>query len=614
MDGARPGLRALTGWMAVSAVLTLIPTLAFGQAITVGPLTELTGLDALEQEAAAANQAIYNALTTPVGGGVSAGGGAPVCAPNTPLTGAGATAPAKYSPVFNNVRALVATASQLLTGRPNQYSLGIDQQHLGFALRWTAAEEVLAQGSIARRFANNQATALSSHVAAIRAVSRLNLHASNAIDDDDGTMLADTVSAFGGGGASADASVGGLTRWGLFAGSSGGWGDHKPTDYEDAFSYSGQEYSGGLDYRISNTLVVGAVFGGSTRKVRFDPNQSIVDGNIDSTGTSGMLFVQFDRQHFYATASVGVQALKYDITRAIEYGSNNPLADSVYAVTEGKTNSTSRIATLNLGVPFESRRFSADLYVKGQYQGISIDAYQEQKIAGTSNGFNQDVAQQKLRSFDVAAGVKVQAVWTPSFAVLVPYLRGEFHRELADQQEALSTIYGFLYGAPLPAQVQTLLASAHFSLSSEPFNPDYYTARPLASPRCCAGRSGSPPTASRTAGCRDLSSTARHSSSRTTVATCCRAACATSSNGRRRAAGDPAGRGNAGGGEGQPMIRLQRYFLACAAATALVGCTPSAHKVPDAIPARRRAPSSQSSLSFPTRTDRSRSAPVRTSS
>lgn len=476
MDRARPSPRASAGLATAAAVLLFIPALAFGQAITAGPLTALTGFDALEQEAAAANQAIYNALTTPVGGTATAAG-APVCAPNTPLTGAGACTGQVLS-VFNNVRALVATASQLLTGRPNQYSLDVDQQHLGFALRWTASEEVLAQGSIARRFANNQSSALSSHVAAIRAVSRLGLYSSNGkTDDTDGTLLADTAMVLGGG-ASADAGDGGLTRWGLFGDSSGGWGDHKPTDYEDAFQYSGQEYSGGLDYRFSNSWVAGAVFGASTRKVRFDPNQSIVDGGIDSSGTSGLLFVQFDRQHFYATASVGLQRLHYDITRAIEYGSNNPLADSVYAVTEGKTNSTSRLATINLGVPFESKSLGADLYIKAAYQGITIDAYQEQKIAGTSTGFNQDVAGQSLRSMDVAAGFKVQTVWAPRFAVIVPYLRGEYHRELAQQQESLSTIYAFLFGpgATLPTQIQQLLSSAHFSLSTEPFNPNYYTA------------------------------------------------------------------------------------------------------------------------------------------
>ena len=122
-----------------------------------------------------------------------------------------------------------------------------------------------------------------------------------------------------------------LARWQAFHLVKAG---NAPTDYEDAFRYTGQEYSGGLDYRFSNSLVAGIVLGGSTRKVRFDPNQSIVDGGIDSTGTSGLAFLQYDRQHFYATASIGVQALRYDITRTIEYGSNNPLVPTPSGVPE----------------------------------------------------------------------------------------------------------------------------------------------------------------------------------------------------------------------------------------------------------------------------------------
>ena len=86
-------------------------------------------------------------------------------------------------------------------------------------------------------------------------------------------------------------------------------------------------------------------------------------------------------------------------------------------------------------------------------------------------GFNQQISKQTLKSCDAAVGLKLQAVWTPSFAVVIPYIRGEYHRELANQDETLSTIY-----AGLPQTVLDALATSHFSLTSEPFDRSYYTA------------------------------------------------------------------------------------------------------------------------------------------
>ena len=89
--------------------------------------------DDLERAAAAANQSVFDALVGPCGGG---------------------ECPADQQAVFDEARELVDTAADILGTGTGQFSLGLDDEGLGNALRWTAAEEVLAQGRAATDFSN----------------------------------------------------------------------------------------------------------------------------------------------------------------------------------------------------------------------------------------------------------------------------------------------------------------------------------------------------------------------------------------------------------------------------------------------------------------------------
>src|SRR5690606_8718070 len=70
--------------------------------------------------------------------------------------------------VYLNARELVHSANELQGQGPTIASLGVDQEGLGTALRWTAAEEVAAQGSMATEFANGQLSPLAARISALR--------------------------------------------------------------------------------------------------------------------------------------------------------------------------------------------------------------------------------------------------------------------------------------------------------------------------------------------------------------------------------------------------------------------------------------------------------------
>jgi hypothetical protein len=431
--------RVLRNGIVVLAVLIASLTVLQAQAqqIPAGPLTSdalFANFTPLEKRAAVISQATFNVLD-PV-----CGGGQPAAACTT-----------QVRDVYENVRELVETADELLTGQDLQNGLNLDAEGLGFALRWTSAEELLAQGSSAKDFASSQSATLGNRIGAIRAASRASLYARNRISElikygyaaNDGVPAGSTGDDF--------------SRLSAFFDVSNGFGKKADTTglsgistngNEDAFDFEGYEYTLGLDWRFSPSLVAGGLLGYTDRYVDFDSSRSIVDGYIKSKGLSLLGFLQWDQLHYYASASVGYQKLAFDTYRVISYPSLDPFIESTNTATAGDPDSQAILATANFGLPFQWGGVGADLYLGADFQQLKIDAFAEEEVAidgGNGTGFQFNVAGQTIKSLDATVGGKLAYTWTPRFGVLVPYLRAEYHRQLLTARTRL-----FLNFANLP--------------------------------------------------------------------------------------------------------------------------------------------------------------------
>lgn len=435
IDGPRdpPKLRHALALCLCAVAMHLCVTDAYAQASP--SLSEMVStltargvyqFNGLEFAAAAANDAAYSNLLK-------------ICAPASPTSAApvSASCTGPTATIFQRLRELEDNADQLLGRGETQYSLRLDPQSLGFALRWTAPEEYAAQGSMATRFANSQASVLNNRFAALRIATMSRLANNYSDDDSSGTLTAaDDFGAFGGA-AGGDSGGFSLGRLSVFINGGFGSGEKKPTTFEDAFSFDGTEASAGADYRLTRNLVVGLLFGHSERRVDFNSELSIVDGKMRGNGQSGTLYAQYETDRFYANAALGLQHLSIHTTRRITYPSNNPDIPSVDSTSVSDTGANTLTADLAGGYVFHYRGFSAEPYISAEYVHVRINGFTEH----SGDGFDFAVAEQGIHSSTGSLGLKLQYAVLPRFGVIVPYVYAEYRKIFSDPSRIVQSTY-----------------------------------------------------------------------------------------------------------------------------------------------------------------------------
>lgn len=430
---------------AVADLLDLVPSLS----------------NPIEIDAARANQSVYDLLTLPQEGRV------PTCDPALTSDPGQGSCTGEVFRVFDRVRHLVHTANQLTGGGPTTFSLNLDQQRLGRALRWTAAEELAAQGTSATRFASSQLNSLASRISALRFGAR----GFRVVDSDVSSkeIYASSAMKLTGGGASAD-EFEIAKRWGGFIDGAMGYGRHDDTTNlatpgtEDAFDYDGVDVTAGFDYRFGGQTVVGIMLGYADRSMEFDSNASVVDASIDASGYSVMLYMLWEHDDLYVSASLGMQSLQHDLRRRIAYPSFNPSFAPIDETAFSHTDSRSTLSSINLGYTWRRGGFSLEPYLRAEYQSIAIDGFTE----SNAPGFDFTYGEQMIDALDSSAGLKVQQVFRPAFGIVIPFVRGEFHYDFDDDRRTIDAVYSGV------VQATGLGSDANFAIATNATDDQYY--------------------------------------------------------------------------------------------------------------------------------------------
>lgn len=346
------------------------------------------------------------------------------------------------------------------------FSRGGDEAGLGLALRWTAAEEYAAQGSLSSEFINSSLSSLAARLTALRFGARgFGLAGFSA-------GSAEMLAAQGlptGGGASAD-GMAGFSRWGGFLDYSYSYGEKDPTVLEDAFDYDGGRVNIGVDYRLDDNWVLGTMLSYLEQEVDFDASGSfVVDGNIESSGFNLMPYASYDNGEFFANASIGLQRVAFKTDRAIRFASNNPNVSSVDTRSTSDTNASTVSFSAESGYQFRFAALTLEPYLGIEYLDTSIDGFIEKDVTVSSSDlddFDLRVGGQDFTSTELAIGVRAKYVFTPKGSVIIPLLDIQSRSQLEDDARRLSSGYT---GMGNPAGV------TDFALPTDKVDDQYFT-------------------------------------------------------------------------------------------------------------------------------------------
>jgi outer membrane lipase/esterase len=455
-------MRQCLSWVALALIMHFLPGTAHSQ--TCSPAAAAAGanlpcLTTLVETFTADNIFQFNGLEL-------AAAQADDAAYATLLRGCAATGSCKgvQLNLYNRLLELEENAYQLLGFGPTTYSLNLAAEGVADALRWTADEEFAAQSSMTSRFANNQFTAVTTRLTALRflqavRLARLDGETGNGLLAD---LTSDGSSGSWGGGASGDPQATQFGRWSVFANSSYGSGTRAPSVFDDAFSFGGTQVSIGADVRLSSHAVVGLLVNHVNQEADFNSTESVVGGGITSSGFGVTSYLQLDWDAAYLNFSLGGQNVSLDSTRLVAYPSNNPLVPSVDTTFQSSTHANSLLLTAGGGYLFHARGFSAEPYLNAQYLYTRIDGFTETATSSDNTGFATNVSAQSVTSLLGVAGLKFQYVLQPKFAVLLPYVYGEYRHEFRNPSQYVGSQFG---AAP---------AGNYFQLPTDSIDPNYY--------------------------------------------------------------------------------------------------------------------------------------------
>ena len=236
-----------------------------------------------------------------------------------------------------------------------------------------------------------------------------------------GQQLAALLDRLSGGGASSDgADLGG--RWGFFVNGSVGRGNRDTTQLEDGFDFDTSNLTAGVDYRVSDRLIVGAALGYADTDANFDssPNETQVDG------WSAILYGTYmPNEAAYIDAVISGARDQYDVRR------RDPFTG---LTAKGDTDGTAFSASLGGGYDLNRNQWTFGPYGRFSYAKADVDGYSESPVSGNEYRFDD----QEAESVTLALGGRVSYAISTRYGVVVPQAWVDWTHEFSNDGELIT--------------------------------------------------------------------------------------------------------------------------------------------------------------------------------
>jgi outer membrane lipase/esterase len=235
-----------------------------------------------------------------------------------------------------------------------------------------------------------------------------------------------------GGAAAADDAQGG--RWGGFFNVGYAWGNADQTPLQDAYKYDSVNLIAGVDYRVTDSFVLGGAISYGDTHSNYD--QSL--GNVKAATTGVAAYGTYYVDTWYVDGFAAYGSVNYDSTRNIFIPSNSLTIPAINTSATSKPKGDQWSFSIGAGRNFESGSMVLTPFARLGYIYVKNKAFTENEPI---NGLGLAVDSRSIQSLQSALGGKVATNVSTSFGVLTPYFLAQWMHEFEGGSPSIISKY-----------------------------------------------------------------------------------------------------------------------------------------------------------------------------
>jgi outer membrane autotransporter protein len=226
-------------------------------------------------------------------------------------------------------------------------------------------------------------------------------------------------------------------RWGFFASGNIGRGEAEEGSTRPAYDYDINGLTVGLDYRYSDTFILGAALGYTHQdmELRGQP------GTMDMSGYSVSGYATWYRDNsWYSDAVVTWGHNRFDLLRSVTYTVPTPGGGTSTIDQTARSDSDGDMleAALTFGRDFNAKGWNIGPYGRVLYTRVDFDRIVDEMEPGAGSGLGLEIDERSLTSVASEIGAKFAYAHSTDWGVLTPHFQLEWEHEFKDDPKALT--------------------------------------------------------------------------------------------------------------------------------------------------------------------------------
>lgn len=251
-----------------------------------------------------------------------------------------------------------------------------------------------------------------------------------------------------------------FSRWGFFASGQLGRAEADADPRRPAYDLDINGLTVGVDYRLSDKLVLGAAVGYTRQDADLDGNR----GTLDTSGYSLSAYASYYyANNWYLDSVLTWGRNQFDLDRQIQYSIPRVSGGSLLVDQRARASSDGDMQSVSatLGRDFQHLAWSFGPYARLSYAKFGFDRTTETLDAGPGSGLGMVLETRDIDSLIGVLGARVSYTHSASWGILIPTANLEWESEFKDDPSLLQ------------ARFLNDPSSTPIMLSSDPYDQDF---------------------------------------------------------------------------------------------------------------------------------------------